>query len=211
MSRPSASAPPTLNIANVLTGVRLVLVPVFLVALFVEHGRSPDWRLAAFGIFAVAAFTDRLDGELARRRGLVTAFGTVADPIADKALIGSALVGLSVLGLVPWWATVVMLGRELGITLLRFAVLRHGIIPASRGGKAKTLVQSLAIGFYLLPLPELLGEFGGADTAVAWVRGTLLALALALTVVTGVDYVLRALRLRASASAHRGVRSDTPP
>jgi CDP-diacylglycerol--glycerol-3-phosphate 3-phosphatidyltransferase len=204
---PPAGAPPTLNIANVLTGVRLVLVPVFLAALFVDHGRSVDWRLAAFGIFAVAAFTDRLDGELARRRGLVTAFGTVADPIADKALIGSALIGLSVLGLVPWWATVVMMGREIAITLLRFAVLRHGIIPASRGGKAKTLVQSLAIGFYLIPLPELIG----AATAVAWLRGTLLAAALALAVITGADYVLRALRLRASASARPGtVTSDGP-
>jgi CDP-diacylglycerol--glycerol-3-phosphate 3-phosphatidyltransferase len=204
---PPAGAPPTLNIANVLTGVRLVLVPVFLAALFVDHGRSVDWRLAAFGIFAVAAFTDRLDGELARRRGLVTAFGTVADPIADKALIGSALIGLSVLGLVPWWATVVMMGREIAITLLRFAVLRHGIIPASRGGKAKTLVQSLAIGFYLIPLPELIG----AATAVAWLRGTLLAAALALAVITGADYVLRALRLRASAPARPGtVTSDGP-
>jgi len=204
---PPAGAPPTLNIANVLTGVRFVLVPVLLAVLFVDHGRSPEWRLAAFGVFVVAAFTDRLDGELARRRGLVTAFGTVADPIADKALIGSALVGLSVLGLVPWWATLVMMGREIGITLLRFAVLRHGIIPASRGGKAKTLVQSFAIGFYLLPLPELFG----ADTLVAWVRGTLLAAALALAVVTGVDYVLRALRLRAGASTRSGgVASDTP-
>jgi CDP-diacylglycerol--glycerol-3-phosphate 3-phosphatidyltransferase len=179
-------------------------VPVFLAALFVDDGRSVGWRLIAFTVFAVAAFTDRLDGELARRRGLVTAFGTVADPIADKALTGSALIGLSLLGLVPWWATVVMLGREIGITLLRFAVLRHGIIPASRGGKAKTLVQAFAIGFYLIPLVELLG----AATAVAWVRGTLLAAALALTVVTGVDYVMRALRLRASTPA-RGV-ADRP-
>lgn len=199
MTAPRA-APPLLNIANVLTMLRLVLVPVFLAALFVDHGRSVEWRLAAFGVFAVAAFTDRLDGELARRRGLVTAFGTVVDPIADKALIGSALVGLSVLELVPWWVTVVIMGREIGVTLLRFAVLRHGIIPASRGGKAKTLVQSLAIGCYLIPLPELIGPgLWGADTAVAWLRGTLLAAALALAVVTGVDYVLRALRLRAAA------------
>ena len=202
---PPAGAPPTLNIANVLTVVRLILVPVFLAALFVDHGRSVDWRLVAFGVFAVAAFTDRLDGELARRRGLVTAFGTVADPIADKALIGSALIGLSVLGLVPWWVTIVMMGREIAITLLRFAVLRHGIIPASRGGKAKTLLQSLAIGFYLVPLPELIG----AETAVAWLRGTLLAAALLLAVVTGVDYVLRAMRLRASTSTH-AVTSDGP-
>jgi CDP-diacylglycerol--glycerol-3-phosphate 3-phosphatidyltransferase len=194
VTSPAAGAPPLLNIANVLTGVRLLLVPVFLVTLFVDHGQSVQWRLAAFGVFAVAAFTDRLDGQLARSRGLVTAFGTVADPIADKALTGSALVGLSVLGMVPWWATLVMMGREIAITLLRFAVLRHGIIPASRGGKAKTLVQAVAIGFYLLPLTELLD----ADTAVAWLRGALLGLAVLLTVVTGVDYVLRALRLRAT-------------
>ena len=192
----TAGPPPLLNIANVLTGVRLVLVPVFLVTLFVDHGRSVDWRLAAFGVFAVAALTDRLDGELARRRGLVTAFGTVADPIADKALTGAALVGLSLLGLVPWWATLLMMGREIAITVLRFAVLRHGIIPASRGGKAKTLVQSVAIGLYLLPLSELLG----ASTVVAGLRGTLLVLAVVLTVGTGVDYVLQAARLRAGAA-----------
>src|SRR4051794_414354 len=170
-----------------------------------DAGTDTGWRFAATAVFAVAAVTDRFDGELARSRGLVTAFGTIADPIADKALIGSALVGLSVLGQVSWWITVVIMGREIGITLLRFAVLRHGIIPASRGGKAKTLVQSLAIGFYLLPLPELIG----AATAVAWVRGALLAAALALAVVTGLDYVLRALRLRASAPV-RPVTSDDP-
>lgn len=196
MTTPAAGAPPLLNIANVLTGVRLLLVPVFLVTLFVDHGQSVQWRLAAFGVFAVAAFTDRLDGQLARSRGLVTAFGTIADPIADKALTGSALVGLSMLGLVPWWATLLMMGREIGITLLRFAVLRHGIIPASRGGKAKTLTQAIAIGFYLLPLTELLD----ADLAVAWVRGVLLGLAVVLTVGTGIDYILRAMRLRTTAS-----------
>ena len=195
MTTPAAGAPPLLNIANVLTCVRLLLVPVFLVTLFVDHGQSVQWRLAAFGVFVVAAFTDRLDGQLARSRGLVTAFGTVADPIADKALTGSALIGLSMLGLVPWWATLLMMGREIGITLLRFAVLRHGIIPASRGGKAKTLTQAIAIGFYLLPLTELLD----ADLAVAWVRGVLLGLAVLLTVGTGIDYILRAMRLRATA------------
>jgi len=195
VTTPAAGAPPLLNIANVLTGVRLLLVPVFLVTLFVDHGQSVEWRLAAFGVFVVAAFTDRLDGQLARSRGLVTAFGTVADPIADKALTGSALIGLSMLGLVPWWATLLMMGREIGITLLRFAVLRHGIIPASRGGKAKTLTQAIAIGFYLLPLTELLD----ADVAVAWVRGVLLGLAVVLTVGTGIDYILRAMRLRATA------------
>jgi CDP-diacylglycerol--glycerol-3-phosphate 3-phosphatidyltransferase len=196
VSSAPAGQPPLLNIANVLTGVRLVLVPVFLVALFTEDGADTGWRLIAFGVFALAAITDRFDGELARRRGLVTAFGTIADPIADKALTGSALIGLSVLALVPWWVTVVIMGREIGITVLRFSVLRHGIIPASRGGKAKTLVQAIAIGLYVLPL-ELLG----VAVAVAALRWTVLAVAIALTVVTGVDYVLRAARLRAAAAA----------
>jgi len=197
VSAAPAGPPPLLNIANVLTGVRIALVPVFLVFLLTDDGRSTGWRLAAFGVFTLAAVTDRLDGELARRRGLVTPFGTIADPIADKALTGTALVGLSVLHLVPWWVTLTIMGRELGITLLRFSVLRHGIIPASRGGKAKTLLQTVAIGLYLLPLTELTGAAGVVD-AVRW---TVLAAALVLTVVTGVDYVLRALRLRASASS----------
>ncbi len=191
--------PPLLNIANVLTGLRLLLVPVFLAALLAEDGASPGWRLTAFGVFAVAAITDRFDGELARRRGLVTAFGTIADPIADKALTGTALIGLSILfpQLVPWWVTIVIMGREVGITLLRFIVLRRGIIPASWGGKAKTLVQTVAIGLYVLPL-DLLGAPGPLEI----VRGTVLAAALVLTLVTGLDYVLRAARLRsASASA----------
>jgi CDP-diacylglycerol---glycerol-3-phosphate 3-phosphatidyltransferase len=192
-SRP-ADPPPLLNIANVLTGIRLLLVPVFLYALLAEDGRDAGWRLAAFGVFAVASFTDSLDGDLARRRGLVTAFGTIADPIADKALTGSALVGLSVLGLLPWWVTAVILGRELGVTALRLVVLRHGVIPASRGGKAKTFVQTLAIGLYLLPLEDL-------SAVVDGVRIGVLYLALALTVVTGLDYVLRAVRLRAASAA----------
>jgi CDP-diacylglycerol---glycerol-3-phosphate 3-phosphatidyltransferase len=192
-----ANPPPLLNIANVLTGVRLLLVPVFLVVLFTEDGTDTGWRLAATGVFALAAITDRFDGELARSRGLVTAFGTIADPIADKALTGAALIGLSMLAQVPWWVTIVIMGRELGITVLRFWVLRHGIIPASRGGKAKTLCQAVAIGLFLLPLPELLGA-----AATVWVvRWVVLGLAIALTVVTGLDYVLRALRLRAAAAA----------
>jgi CDP-diacylglycerol--glycerol-3-phosphate 3-phosphatidyltransferase len=192
-SRP-VDPPPLLNIANVLTGVRLLLVPVFLYALLAEDGRDTGWRLAAFGVFAVASFTDSLDGDLARRRGLVTAFGTIADPIADKALTGSALVGLSLLDLLPWWVTIVILGRELGVTALRLVVLRHGVIPASRGGKLKTFVQTLAIGLYVLPLEGVSPVLDGARVGVLY-------LALALTVVTGLDYVLRAVRLRATSAA----------
>jgi len=178
---------PLLNIANILTILRIVLVPVFLVALFVDGGESTGWRLAAASIFAIAAVTDRIDGQLARKHGLVTDFGKMADPIADKALIGAALVGLSVLGDLSWWVTGIIAARELGITLMRFAVLRHGVIPAGRGGKLKTLVQSVAIGMYLVPLPD----------AFAPVSATLMGIAVVLTVVTGLDYVIQAVRLRA--------------
>jgi CDP-diacylglycerol--glycerol-3-phosphate 3-phosphatidyltransferase len=176
----------TWNIANALTVTRLVLVPLFVLALFAGGGHADGWRLVAFGVFAVASYTDRVDGQLARSRNLVTPFGKLLDPIADKALIGAALIGMSLLGDLPWWITVVVMVREIGVTLLRFWVIRHGVIPASRGGKLKTLLQGLAIGFYILPLA------GWPATARAW----LMAVAVAVTVVTGVDYVGRALTFR---------------
>ncbi|WP_447008549.1 CDP-diacylglycerol--glycerol-3-phosphate 3-phosphatidyltransferase [Saccharothrix isguenensis] len=166
---------------------RLVLVPVFLYLLFVEDGRQDWWRLWAFGVFALASVTDHIDGNLARKHGLITDFGKIADPIADKALTGAALIGLSVLGELPWWVTIVIAVRELGVTALRFWVIRHGVIPASRGGKVKTLVQIVAIGLYILPLPAWL------DVVSVITMGA----AVVLTVVTGVDYVVRAVRLRA--------------
>lgn len=176
----------TWNLANGLTAFRLVLVPVFAVLLMHDGGNRAGWRVAAFVAFAVASVTDRFDGELARRRGLVTDVGTIADPIADKALTGAALVGLSVLDELAWWVTALVLVREIGITVLRFVVIRHGIMPASRGGKVKTLLQGLALGLYVLPLS------GAAQTVAAVVMGV----AVVVTVVTGVDYVLRAARLR---------------
>lgn len=182
---------PLLNIANVLTVLRILLVPVFLWALFVDGGQSVGWRWAAFAVFAIAAITDRIDGQLARKHGLVTDFGKMADPIADKALIGAALVGLSMLGVLPWWITVVIGVREVGITLLRFAVLRHGVIPAGRGGKLKTLVQGIAIGLYVMPLPAAVVP---AAMALMWA-------AVILTVVTGVDYVVSAMRPRVASAA----------
>ena len=188
---PAATPPQTarvVNIANALTLLRLLLVPVFAWALVQEGGTDTGWRVVAFVIFAVASITDRLDGDLARRRGLVTELGKLADPIADKALIGTALVGLSVLGLLWWWVTVLILVREVGVTLLRFWVIRHGVIPASRGGKVKTLLQSVAIGLYLLPLQD----------ALATVAAVTMGAALVVTLVTGADYVARAVALRRS-------------
>ena len=187
---------PTLNVANLLTLSRLVLVPVFVVALF--SGDTTFWRLVATALFAIASFTDQVDGWVARKYGLITDFGKIADPIADKALTGAALVGLSVLGELGWWVTIVIAVREIGVTLLRFWVIRYGVIPATRGGKAKTLTQIAAITAYLLPLPDAV-----ATDAVRW---GLMGLAVALTVVTGLDYVVRALRLRATAGRPPGPR-----
>jgi CDP-diacylglycerol--glycerol-3-phosphate 3-phosphatidyltransferase len=177
------------NIANVLTVLRLALVPFFVVCLFLP---GTGWRLGALAVFAVASITDHLDGELARRYHLVTDFGKIADPIADKALTGAALVSLSILGELPWWVTLVILGRELGITLLRFMLIRRAVIPASYGGKVKTVLQIAAIVLYILPW--------GFDP----VRWAVMGAALVVTVGTGVDYVVRAIRLGRVARQARG-------
>ncbi|MFV0534933.1 MAG: CDP-diacylglycerol--glycerol-3-phosphate 3-phosphatidyltransferase [Cumulibacter sp.] len=181
------------NIANLLTVIRILLVPVFITAMLQDGGTSTGWRWTAAGVFAIAVATDKLDGDLARKHGLVTDFGKMADPIADKALMGAALIGLSILELLPWWVSIVILARELGITVLRFLVIRFGVIPASRGGKAKTFAQSLAIWLYILPI----------DGVVGTVRWWLMGLAILLTVVTALDYVQRAIRLVKGAPAAR--------
>ena len=178
---------PVANVANALTALRLVLVPVFLLFLFAGDGHETASRITAFVIFAVAVVTDRLDGALARTYGMITEFGKLADPIADKMLIGAALIGLSMLGDLPWWVTTVILAREIGITVLRFAVLHRGVIPASRGGKLKTLVQAIGIGLFILPLQ---GWPAIWTTVAWWVMGA----AIVLTVLTGVDYVVSAVR-----------------
>ena len=186
-TQPEVPRAPVVNIANFLTAVRLVLVPVFLLFLFAGGGHETGSRVTAFVVFAVAVITDRLDGSLARKHGMITDFGKLADPIADKMLVGAALIGLSMLGDLPWWVTVLILVRELGVTALRFAVLHRGVIPASRGGKLKTLVQAIAIGMFILPLHN----WPPVWTTVAW---AVLWAAIVLTVVTGIDYVVSAMR-----------------
>jgi len=184
------------NVANLLTGIRLVLVPVFLLALFAGNGHETTYRITAFVIFAVAVITDRFDGSLARAYGMVTEFGKLADPIADKMLIGAALIGLSMLGDLPWWVTVVILVRELGITILRLVVLRHGVIPAGRGGKLKTLVQAVAIGLFVLPLHSWPSTWLTSAWVIMWA-------AVVLTVLTGADYVVSAIKDSRERSAGR--------
>ena len=188
----------TVNIANALTLLRLGLVPVFWVVLMHDGGEDAAWRVAAWAIFAIASVTDRIDGELARRRGIVTDFGKIADPIADKALTGAALVGLSVLHELPWWVTVLVLVREVGVTALRFVVIRHGVLPASRGGKVKTLLLGVAIGLFVLPL----------SGALHTLAGVVMALAVVVALATGADYVHRALRLRRTSERAARQRAD---
>ena len=161
--------------------LRLCLVPVFVLMLLAG---ATGWRVAAFVTFGVASLTDLLDGELARRRSLITDFGKIADPIADKALTGAALITLSGLGELSWWVTGVIMFRELAVTGLRFWVVRRGVIAASRGGKIKTMLQVVAIALYILPGPPQIA------------RASVMAAAVAVTLVTGADYVVRAARLR---------------
>jgi CDP-diacylglycerol--glycerol-3-phosphate 3-phosphatidyltransferase len=188
------AAPRLMNVANALTVLRLALVPVCVT--FLVQGGS-GYRTAAFAAFAVASVTDLLDGELARRRNLITDFGKIADPIADKALTGSALVTLSALGELAWWVTLVILVRELAVTALRFWVIRRGVIAASRGGKLKTLLQVIAISLYILPGDILPGDVGLE-------RRLVMGAAVVVTVLTGIDYTVRAVRL------HRAVPGQPP-
>jgi len=190
----AAAGPGLVNLPNALTVLRLALVPVFV--LFLLAGGT-GWRIAAFFAFGVASVTDLLDGELARRGGQVTDFGKIADPIADKALIGSALIALSVLGEVSWWVTWIIMVREVAVTVLRFWVIHRGVIPASRGGKVKTVLQVVAIGLYILPVE------------VSWLRTVTMAAAVAVTLLTGADYVARIVRLRRIVPGRRAATGST--
>ena len=176
------------NIANIITVVRILLAPLFIWLLLADNGEMGALRYTAAALFIVAIATDSLDGMLARSRNLITDVGIILDPIADKVLIGGALVTLSILGELWWWVTIVIMVRELGITLFRFAVLSKRVVPASRAGKLKTVVQSVAISLYLVPLFTVVGEW------MHIVNGIAMAAALLLTVVTGIDYLVQAWR-----------------
>ncbi|HEY9476980.1 MAG TPA: CDP-diacylglycerol--glycerol-3-phosphate 3-phosphatidyltransferase [Microbacteriaceae bacterium] len=176
------------NVANIITVVRILLAPLFIWLLLADGGELGTLRYVAAALFILAIATDSVDGILARRQNLVTDVGKLLDPIADKVLIGGALVALSILGELWWWVTIVILVRELGITAFRFAVLKNRVVAASPGGKLKTVVQALAIALYLTPLWLFLGDW------MHWVNGAAMGLALVLTVVTGIDYLAKAFR-----------------
>jgi len=192
------------NVPNALTALRIVAVPFFGWALLIDGGDSPGWRWVALAIFALAMVTDKIDGDLARKHNLVTDFGKIADPIADKALTGMAFVGLSIIGELWWWVTAVVLLREWGITLMRLWLVRGGIVlPAGQGGKLKTVVQSIALAMLIAPLRMLSGPWEPIGEVLWWVAITLMGIAVALTVVTGADYVRQTLSARREQLAER--------
>lgn len=191
---PWSGEPSAWNVPNALTVLRILMVPVF-GWMLLAHPDEAGWRWAATGVFALAMATDFVDGHIARSRGLITSFGKLMDPIADKALTGMAFIGLSIIGELWWWVTIVILLREWGITVMRFFILKYGVMAANRGGKAKTMTQSAALLLYLLPLaaPSQGLSLGSVLEVVSWL---LMAAALLLTVLTGLDYLREAARLR---------------
>ncbi|UOE44753.1 CDP-diacylglycerol--glycerol-3-phosphate 3-phosphatidyltransferase [Agromyces larvae] len=190
-------APPVSNwnLPNAITIVRILLAPVFFWLLLADAGEGGGLRWAAAALFVIAISTDWVDGHIARSRGLVTDLGKILDPIADKLLTSGALVCLSILGEVPWWVTGLIVLREVGITVWRFVELGRGnVVPASSGGKLKTVAQAVAISFALAPLPAVLGE-PESGLFMSWVNAVLIAIALVLTVWSGLLYVRDAVRL----------------
>ena len=183
------------NLANVITVLRIAMAPVVLWLLIVDDGEWGAWRIVAALLFLFAISTDGVDGSLARRRNLITNAGIILDPVADKALTGAAFIGLALLAELPWWVVIVVLGREILITLFRLIMLPKRVIPASRGGKAKTLSQAIALGSWLTPTWLVLGEW------VLVLNDYLMGIAVVLTVVTGVDYLVRGVRAPRSADA----------
>jgi CDP-diacylglycerol--glycerol-3-phosphate 3-phosphatidyltransferase len=172
-----------MNLPNSLTIFRILALPFCAWALFKEGGDDPTWQIIAWTSFFLLGLTDILDGRIARKRNQVSSFGAILDPIADKAFIGTALIGLSILGKLPWWVTAIILFREVGITILRLAVIKRQVISANRGGKIKSLLQNFSVGFYILPLPE----------SFYLPRDILLGVAIVITLTTGLDYLRNAL------------------
>jgi CDP-diacylglycerol--glycerol-3-phosphate 3-phosphatidyltransferase len=173
-----------LNLPNALTIFRILALPFCAYALFKNGGEDDSWRIIAFTLFFIVGLSDILDGKIARSRNQITEFGKLLDPIADKAMLATASIGASVLGMLSWWVTAIFLIREVAVTILRFAVIKNGVIPASKGAKLKTFFQSFGVGFYILPLPSYLNI----------PRDLFMAVAIYLTITTGVTYFRKVLR-----------------
>jgi CDP-diacylglycerol---glycerol-3-phosphate 3-phosphatidyltransferase len=188
--------PSNWNIPNALTTLRIVMVPFFGWALLVDGGESVLWRIVAAAIFVVAMITDKIDGDLARKHNLVTNFGKIADPIADKALTGMAFIGLSIIGEIWWWVTVLVLLREWSVTLMRLSIAKHVVIAATQSGKLKTTLQALALGTLILPLRLVEGPLEVPAMILWWVAVVLLAAAVVMTMWSGYEFFRDAVKQR---------------
>ncbi|PFG31039.1 CDP-diacylglycerol--glycerol-3-phosphate 3-phosphatidyltransferase [Paramicrobacterium agarici] len=186
----TTSAPSPWNLPNTLTVIRILFAPVFLAFLLVDGGADAALRWIAGILFIVGIATDGIDGHIARSRGIVTDLGKLLDPIADKVLTGAALVGLSILAELPWWVTLVVLVREIGVTLHRMLIRHDTVVAAAWMGKLKTVFQGIAISFALVPLWTIVGDW------ILWVNGVLMWIAVILTIASGIDYVITAVRGR---------------
>ena len=187
------------NLPNALTILRILALPFCAWALLAENGESANLRILAWFAFFLVAMTDVIDGRLARSSNQITDFGELWDPIADKALLATAMISLNYLSLLPIWVTIIILGREFAVTLLRLAFLKRGVIPANKGGKLKTLTQNFAIGFFILPLPQYL----------VLPRDIFLGIAVFLTLYTGFKYFQAALISKARSSATENSNQNT--
>ncbi len=176
------------NIANIITVVRILLAPLFVWMLLADNGELGALRYAAAALFVFAIVTDALDGYLARSRNLVTDLGKILDPIADKVLVGAALVALSLLGELWWWVTIVILVREFGITVYRFVALRDRVIAADWAGKVKTVAQAVGVSLLLFPFWVALGDW------YLWLGWIVIGIALMLTVYSGIEFLVKASR-----------------
>jgi CDP-diacylglycerol--glycerol-3-phosphate 3-phosphatidyltransferase len=184
------------NLPNALTTLRIVMVPFFGYALLHDGGDSITWRLVAFGLFVAAMITDKIDGDIARARNLVTDFGKIADPIADKAITGMAFIGLSIVGDIWWWVTILVLAREWSVTLLRLSILSDVVMPASQLGKIKTTLQAVALSGLCLPLRQVDGSLDLVGEILFYLSQVLLAGAVAMTLWSGFEFYRDVLRQR---------------
>ena len=184
------------NVPNALTALRIAMVPVFGWALLHDGGDSQAWRWLAYGLFVVAMVTDKIDGDIARKHNLVTNFGKIADPIADKAITGMAFIGLSVIGELWWWVTILVLVREWSVTFARLSIARQVVMAARQSGKLKTMAQALALGGFVAPFKDLAGSWDVPGDVVWWIAAMLMAIAVVLTVTSGLEFVRDVVRQR---------------
>ena len=200
MTETAPAATSNFNLPNALTTLRILLVPVFGWALLAHDYDSIGWRVTAYVIFAVAAITDKIDGDIARARNIETDFGRIADPIADKALTGMAFIGLSITGDIWWDVTIVVLAREWAVTLLRLSVAKNVVIAAAQSGKIKTMLQALALGGLILPGKQMSGWADVPGEVLFYLSQVLLAAAVAMTLWSGYEFFRDFWRQRSNLS-----------